>query len=294
MPTRKFPAHGWIGAALVGVAWPVNWVFSTLAPVTAYLFFPLWLGYCLVVDGLNVKRTGTSLLTRSPGRYVGLFAASVPAWWLFEILNLRMQNWFYAGSEKFSPIAFFILSSLSFSTVIPAVFGTAEFLRSTKWLSGLRPWPAIRPTGGTTRFFFSLGLVTFSVMLAWPKIFFPLFWLSIFFMLEPVNARRGFRSLGERTGRGDWRPVVALWLGALICGFFWEMWNWFSYPRWVYQVPYANFLHIFEMPLLGYGGYLPFGMELFSLYHLLAGLFGDKRTRYVTDGLFKDAAEGTA
>lgn len=287
---RKFPAQGWIGAGLIAVTWPINWIFSNPAPVTAYLFFPLWLGYCLVVDGLNFRRTGTSLLTRSRKKYFGLFAASVPAWWLFEALNLRMQNWLYVGSERFTPSTFFILSSLSFSTVIPAVFGTAELLRSTRWLNGLRAWPAIRPTGSTTRFFFFLGLATFAAMLAWPKIFFPFFWLSLFFMLEPVNVRRGFRSLGERTAHGDWRPVVALWLGALVCGFFWEMWNWYSYPRWIYQVPWANFLHIFEMPLLGYGGYLPFGMELFSLYHLLAGLLGEKKTDYITAGLFAGPA----
>ena len=283
---QKFPAHGRLGAVLIAVTWPINWAFSDPAPLTAYLFFPLWLGYCLLVDGLNVKRTGTSLLTRSRSRYIGLFAASVPAWWLFEILNLRMQNWLYVGSERFSPLAFFLLSSLSFSTVVPAVFGTAEFLRSTKWLHGLRPWPALRPTRGTTRFFFLLGLATFSAMLAWPNVFFPFFWLSIFFMLEPLNVRLGHRSLSERTAQGDWRPVVALWLGALICGFFWELWNWYSFPRWVYRIPWADFLHIFEMPLLGYGGYLPFGMELFALYHLGAALFGRKTTQYVTDGLF--------
>jgi hypothetical protein len=40
-------------------------------------------------------------------------------------------------------------------------------------------------------------------------------------------------------------------------------------------------LHIFEMPLLGYGGYLPFAMELHALYHLVAGLLGYKTGDYV-------------
>jgi hypothetical protein len=35
------------------------------------------------------------------------------------------------------------------------------------------------------------------------------------------------------------------------------------------------------MPLLGYGGYLPFALELYALYHLAAGWFGDKKTTYV-------------
>ena len=28
------------------------------------------------------------------------------------------------------------------------------------------------------------------------------------------------------------------------------------------------------MPVLGYGGYLPFALELFALYHLFAGILG--------------------
>jgi hypothetical protein len=35
------------------------------------------------------------------------------------------------------------------------------------------------------------------------------------------------------------------------------------------------------MPMLGYGGYLPFALELFALYHLLTGLRGGKKTEYV-------------
>jgi hypothetical protein len=59
------------------------------------------------------------------------------------------------------------------------------------------------------------------------------------------------------------------------------MWNYFSYPKWQYSVPGVSFLHIFEMPLLGYGGYLPFAMELHALYHLVAGLLGQKAGDYL-------------
>ena len=37
--------------------------------------------------------------------------------------------------------------------------------------------------------------------------------------------------------RGDWRPWMSLWLGGLLCGFFWEMWNLWSFPKWIYHVP---------------------------------------------------------
>jgi hypothetical protein len=81
----------------------------------------------------------------------------------------------------------------------------------------------------------------------------------------------GNRSLLAYPAKGDWRPVVSLSVGCLICGFFWEMWNYYSYPKWIYDVPGVSFLHVFEMPLLGYGGYVPFAWELFALYHLVAG-----------------------
>jgi len=69
---------------------------------------------------------------------------------------------------------------------------------------------------------------------------------------------------------GDWRiVVVCLALGALICGFFWELWNYYSFPKWIYHIPGAEFLRVFEMPLLGYGGYIPFALELYALKNLL-------------------------
>ena len=84
---------------------------------------------------------------------------------------------------------------------------------------------------------------------------------------------------------GDWRPVVALALGALTCGFFWELWNFGSYPKWIYRVPIFGFWHVFEMPLLGYLGYVPFSWELFALVHLFFGLAGNGNTDYVIRGL---------
>lgn len=34
-----------------------------------------------------------------------------------------------------------------------------------------------------------------------------------------------------------------------------------SLARWQYTNPYVDVLHLFEMPLLGYAGYLPFCLE---------------------------------
>ena len=273
------PPQFWAGLLLVAVAWPLNWMLSGLR--TAYLFFPLWLGYILTVDGLVQARRGSSLLSRNWRAFIGLFLVSAPAWWLFEVLNWRAGNWQYLGREQVSDLFYGVNASISFSTVIPAVFSTAELVGSFGWLQRLGRGPVIRPTRRVTAGFFLAGIIMLALLLAWPRYFFPFMWLSVYFLLAPLNVWLGHRSLSEYTAVGNWRPVVSLWLGGLICGFFWEMWNTFSFPKWVYHVPYVDFLRIFEMPLLGYGGYLPFAMELFALYHLVVGISGFELDDYV-------------
>ena len=53
-------------------------------------------------------------------------------------------------------------------------------------------------------------------------------------------------------------------IGTLFTGFFWEMWNFYSLPKWYYTIPYVGFWKVFEMPILGYGGYPFFGLVVFS------------------------------
>jgi hypothetical protein len=276
----KFPLYGWLGLSLAAFFWFLNWTLPGAR--TQWGFFPLWLGYCLAMDGLVVWRTGTSPLTRNWRKYIGLFLVSAPVWWLFELLNLRTLNWTYIGAEIFSPLQYAFWTTVSFTTVIPAVFGSAELFASFDFVKRLtKSGPVVGTDKRTTLIFFILGWLMLALMLIWPKIFFPFIWLSLYFILEPVNIWLGNRSLAQWTAKGDWRPVIALWLGVLLTAFFWEMWNYYSYPKWVYHVAWGDWLHIFEMPLLGYGGYLPFALELYAVYHLIAGWFGDKTSDYV-------------
>lgn len=274
MKKPRFPPHGWLGLTLAGTGWLLNWSLEGLR--THILFFPMWLGYCLTVDGLTYVRSGTSLLTRSWKRYAGLFLVSAPVWWIFELFNLRLKNWEYLGADQFSPLAFWFWCTLNFTVVIPAVFGSAELAASFSFVQKLGKGPVIRPDRPTALAFFIIGWAMLALMLAWPRLFFPFEWLSLYFILEPINIWLGNRHLVIHTQRGDWRPVISLWLGVLMAGFFWELWNYFSYPKWIYHVPWADFWHIFEMPLLGYFGYLPFALELHALYHLAAGISGRK------------------
>src|SRR5436190_834388 len=97
--------QGWIGLILLAICWPLNWTMPGMR--TAYLFFPLWLGYSLVVDALVLARTGNSLWMRSRRGFVLLFVASAPVWWIFEVINQRTGNWEYLGSSTFTQFEYY-------------------------------------------------------------------------------------------------------------------------------------------------------------------------------------------
>lgn len=262
-----------MGLVLVGVFWSLTWSLPGLR--THWCFFPLWLGYCLTVDAWNWRRMGTSLWSRGRRSYAGLFLASIPVWWLFELINLRTGNWHYLGRAEFSDFAYAFFASLSFSTVLPAIFGTAELVSSSRRMDRVAAFASCTLGGGVL---LSAGIVVLCLCLLWPRYFFPLVWLALFMIVDPVNEWWGNASIIGFIRRGNWRPVVSLGLGCLICGFFWEMWNFYSYPKWEYDIPFLGFFHIFEMPVLGYGGYIPFSLEAYALYHFLAGLTGRRES----------------
>jgi hypothetical protein len=268
---RKLPGRGWLGLALIALFWYINWSFEGLR--THIGFFPLWLGYCLLVDALTYLRKGDSLISRSFIGFAFLFVISAPAWWLFEVINEQAQYWHYTEREQFSDVEYFLFASLSFSTVIPAVFSTGELMGTFRWLQKLGKGPRLGRSKASILIMFVLGILMFICVFLFPEYSAAFIWMSLYFILDPINLWLGNRTLLQHTAKRDWREVIALWVGCLICGFFWEMWNYYSNPKWYYTVPYVDFWHVFEMPALGYLGYLPFALELFAVYHLLMGIF---------------------
>jgi hypothetical protein len=280
-PESSTPARhvsgGWsraaIGSALIAFWWPVAWM--QVRPLSDYYFFPLWLGFILLVDGLVVIRTGTSPMQRHGMRTIWFFVASVPLWWLFELFNVFIQNWQYHQPRAYDDLTYALLASLSFSTVIPAVLTMAELIRSFG-LDPLRRLPVIRLTapGLFALHLFGWGMI--AAILLWPKFAFPLVWFALIFLLDPIlTALRG-RSIAWHVGRGDWSPIAHLGIAAFVCGFFWELWNSRALPKWTYDIPYADWQRIFEMPLLGYGGYIPFGIEVYVIYALVQRFFAKR------------------
>ncbi len=274
--TRNFPKYGFVGLGLCLAAWACSWLH--VEPVYRYSFFPLWFGYIIFMDALVVMRRGESLLTRMRWRYIQLFGISSVFWWAFEFLNISVQNWHYRLDQPYTPLAYFLLSSLSFSTVLPAVLETAEFLSTFElW----RPRLSAHEIGPRLPLWMTIALVALGVlcfMLPWlfPKYFFILIWLSLALLLDPINNRLGRKSALAHIAVGDWHFFV-LPLAGLCCGFLWEMWNYFALPKWYYTIPYIGFFKIFEMPILGYTGYLPFALELFAMYQFILFVTGQKK-----------------
>src|SRR2546425_10604832 len=132
-----------LGVLLLAVCWPLNWLLPGAR--TAYLFFPLWLGYILTVDALVLSRTGTSLWTRSRKKFAGLFVACARVWWMFEAINSRTHNWEYLGGDQFTEFEYYLLCTISFSTVMPAVFETAELARSFPFMPRFASGPRVAP-----------------------------------------------------------------------------------------------------------------------------------------------------
>ncbi|MDD4650290.1 MAG: hypothetical protein PHO79_09810 [Desulfoplanes sp.] len=276
----RYPGYGWIGLGMVGLCWVLNWTMEGLR--THILFFPLWVGYSLAVDGLVVYRKGTSLLARGKERYVLLFVLSAPSWWFFELINLRTQNWIYLGEGGLPYVGYAFFATLSFCTVMPAVFGTAELMGTFRWV-GLTAGKEVqqKPSHALLRGVFVAGWIMFALILVFPRYAYPLVWGAAYCVLDPVNVWRGGRSLLEDAVSGHWKSYLCLGAGCLVCGFFWEMWNYYSVPKWIYDVPFVGFWHIFEMPLLGYLGYIPFSWELAAMYFFLVSFIQPEAKRYL-------------
>lgn len=263
-PERAFPRWGWLGMAITAIAWVLAWNrFAWFSGLQPYTFTPLWIGYILTVNALTYRRTGHCIMRDRPGCFLALFPVSAAFWWYFEYLNRYVRNWHYAGVGALEPLEYLVQATLPFATVLPAVLGTSEWLASFSRLDaafvGLPRMrlPAARilaPSGLALGCFGLLGVGL------WPQYLYPVVWMAPVLVLSSLQALKHEPHVLSGVARGDWRAVWQPALAALLCGFFWEMWNWRSLAHWVYSVPLVHGLPVFEMPLLGYAGYLPFGL----------------------------------
>jgi hypothetical protein len=257
---RTFPWWGWLGLGLAAVSWFFAWHEGFVSPAwRRHVFTPLWLGYILVMNGLTFRRTGWALLTHRTGWFLALFPASAVFWWLFEHLNRFVGNWYYSGIEPSGDWDYFVQGTLPFSTVLPAVASTWVWLSHFRRLQVMR-LPAIDGHAMLAWVALLVGLLALMGIGIWPDTLFPMLWLAPLLILCALQQLLLGETLLASLQHGDWRPVLQPALAGLICGSLWELWNYGSLAKWQYSIPYVQRFHLFEMPLLGYLGYLPFGI----------------------------------
>jgi hypothetical protein len=248
-----------------------------MAPLQRHTFTALWLCYIAVVNAWTFQRTGRCMMTHRTGIFLALFPLSAVFWWFFEYLNRFVQNWEYIGAADLTPVAYFWYATIPFSTVLPAVLGTHDLLRSFPRLTaGLGNLPELRLRYPERLAWLSLAAATAGLagVGAWPNVLFPMLWVAPLLAVTSIGALQGQPTVFAGLRRGDWRRIWLLALAAVVCGGFWEMWNWLSAAKWVYHVPYVHRFELFEMPLLGYAGYVPFGLECGAATDLFLGADG--------------------
>ncbi|GBG13237.1 mechanosensitive ion channel protein MscS [Novimethylophilus kurashikiensis] len=289
MPQKaKLPVWFWIGAAATLFFWWLMWKRVTpFGDLVYYAFSPLWWGFILTLDGLVYRRAGgKSLLASKPKTLLISAMVSIGGWIFFEYLDyFVLGNWYYPNGHmpELSHAKIVVLFLIAYTTVWPALF---------EWYNLLNTFPTLvaRYANGPK---LSLpgnlmlwgGLASVAAMVFLP---YPLFWvmwigpLAVFAgMLISNNLPSPFAALAQ----GNWSPMLLIALGSLFNGFFWEFWNWCSAnpnplpatnPNyWIYDIPYVNVIHICaEMPLLGFAGYLPFGILVWVLFIWAGEVFG--------------------
>ena len=267
-----FKSYGILGVILI-ILVELNFILK-IQPFALWYFPLIWLGYILTIDAMVYKLRRDSLLSNRPRQLLGMALISMLLWWVFEFINLNVQNWSYQGTSGM--VKSNLMASLAFATVLPALFETTELFRTINLFKSAHLRHKYRITKRFVHSMMIAGLLCLIAPLILPAFAFPLVWLSFFLLLDPLNYLHSQPSIiGHLKDRKLAIPLTLITAGLLL-GFLWEFWNYWAIPKWTYHIPYVGFFKIFEMPILGYLGYLPFSFELYSMYWFVRGLFINK------------------
>lgn len=242
-------------------------------PVPTWYYPLAWYSTLLIADGLVAIREGRFFLLSRPAFAVTLLAWSVPFWLFFELVNLRLENWYYVFVPD-GRAARWAGTALSYATVLPAILLSERLLRSLGLarrtsIAALRTGPRLL-TGLQV-----VGVAMLALSLAWPRGFFPLIWGSVALIVDPwVYRRDPARSLIGDLEAGRAGRIVRLLVGGLAIGLVWETLNIGARGKWIYTVPGFEDARLFEMPVAGFLGFPVFALDGFVTWQALvaAGL----------------------
>ena len=268
----RFRPWGWAGLGLlflfeILLAFRVPWI-------TIY-FTPLcWTAYILLIDAAVCSLKGSSRLSDSPRSFFLLALVSIPLWLIFEAYNLRLTNWSYVGLPV-NPLLQAIGYTWSFATIWPAIFETADFLSGLGWFRPHgEPRLALGRAAQLTLIALGAFFVSAPVLVPVPigRYLFGAVWIGFALLLDPLNRLAGGHSILEELRQGRRATLYSFLASGFVCGVFWEFWNYWAAAKWVYIFPIMQGWKVFEMPLAGYLGFLPFALECFVMYEFLGTL----------------------
>lgn len=270
-----FRAYGIIGALMILL---VEFSFFSDISLISRIYFPIvWFGYIFFIDAIIYKLKGSSLISKRPWQFIGLVLVSALFWDLFEFINYAVNNWTYVGGDFWTSFAARRLyHTLSFSTVLPAIFETFELVRALHLFDHIKLKHRYRISHKTLRFLIELGIIMMIAPLLLPNFFYPFIWIGLFLIFDPINYLHKQPSIIKHLHDRKLAIPLSLLAAGIICGFLWEFWNYWAPNKWTYQIPFLGFFKIFEMPILGYLGYFPFALELYAMYFFIRSLIYHK------------------
>jgi hypothetical protein len=240
-----------------------------------------WWSYILALDGFVALRRKGSLLTTRRSLLGPIVVWSVTFWFLFELLNLRFQNWYYVGvfarGEGADLIRGPLFGVLSFATVFTGLFESYDALSSFGLFRGWKTRPRALPRW-TSFAIQGFGALLVVLALAWSRYLAPLIWGSVSYLLDPWNYRKGARSLLREVEAGELGTIARMLASGLLCGIVWESFNYFSPQKWIYTVRGLDELKLFEMPLLGFLGFPALALDAFAFFAFTSYWFHGNRT----------------
>jgi hypothetical protein len=237
-----------------------------LEPAIGFFYVTSWWSYIILLDSLVSLRSGRFLFL---DRFLpAVIIVSCGYWCAFELVNLRIGNWFYINVPHAIPLRY-AGYVLAYGTVIPAIGLTASIISPFLGRVGVRPVTVSRnyPVQAV-----SCGIALFLLTLIFPGYLFGLAWVFAIPLIDGINYRVGHRSFMGDLERGEVGRLLGALASGLVCGLLWETWNSLSPVKWVYTVPFFEGMKVFEMPLPGYIGFPVFGVETIAFIDLLQGL----------------------
>jgi hypothetical protein len=263
---KTFPLHGIFGIILLLVSEIA--VFKKVDPFYSWFYCFAWWSYILIMDAVIYRLKGNSLIVNRTREFLFLVPWSIFLWLIFEAANLSLKNWYYITLPH-SMVERWLGYAIAYGTVLPGMFETAEVLESLGLFKNSKiKKTAISHEGHSVLILLGALCLASSVLV--PEYFFPLIWVAFIFLLDPLNYRFGGKSLLKDLEEGNPRKIYLLLVAGLICGFLWELWNFWALSKWVYTVPFFEKAKGFEMPFLGFLGFAPFAVQAYVMYNFIA------------------------